>query len=255
VLEAYGVVFGPGTSVFFGGGTSQIIVRQTGKEMKKVEAYMDQFMAQISRSARTISVRVEIYELPATRALKFQQDAESNADHNAAWKSILQLVNDGTARFVTSATVLSHSGQRAKFSDVQEVIYAVEFDWKDLRKQDKRAGLFDTRDVGTILQIDPAIGEDGESIELAFAFEHHSAPPTEKRVTITIPGEAQPVEVVTPVFHTKKITSKFTLASGAVRIIGAWRPTGKPEFEAQDLMQIAFLKVDLQPVFSTKTQP
>lgn len=254
VLESYGVVFGPGTAVITGGGTSQLMVRQTADQMAIIEKILETLKRQVW-SDNTINVRVEIYELPALQALEYQQNAESEVDHSAQWKEVMQLTKKGGARFVKSATILSRSGQRSKFSDVEEVIYVSDFEWQNPEKLKAISPLFQTREIGTILEVDPSFDGSGEKIELAFSFEYHSAPPTTKKVMLAIPGTDRSIEIKTPIFHAKKITSKFTLRNGAVRIIGAWRPTGKPDFEVRDLMHIAFLKVDAQAVYPTERVP
>ncbi len=254
-FEAQGVVFGPGTAVIFGGYASEIFVRQTAEELKKVDAYFDELHAQLNREARSINVRIEIYEISSTQALRFLEDSKSSADHKTEWESAVNMTDKGSARFVTSITALSRSGQRTKSSDVREVIFLSDFDWQNPEKPKAISPVFQSRDVGTILTVEPQLTTEGEGVDLAFAFEHHSAPPGEKKVRVTMPGSDRSFEVVTPIFHAKKITSKFTLANGAVRIIGAWRPTGKAEFEADGLMHIAFLKIDVQPVFSDPHQP
>lgn len=254
VLESYGVVFGPGAAVITGGATSQLIVRQTAEQMRLVEGII-QSLKMSDWSQQTINLRIEVYELSAAQAMSFLEESESKADHSAEWAKLLQLRNMGSVRFVTNAMILSRSRQRAKYSDVKEVLYVTDFDWQNPGKSKEISPVFQTREVGTILAVDPTLNKDGQIVDLAFAFEHHSAAPEQKKVKVAIPGTDQTMEVTTPVFHAKKITSKLSLADGAVRIIGVWRPTGKPEFETEDLMHIAFLKMDLQPVFPNENEP
>jgi len=255
LFESYGVVFGPGTKIFTGSATKELVIRQTRDQMNAVEAILEEINVKALGASRTINVRIEIFELPAVKALKLQDEANSKADHKEEWKAVMELMNKGNARFVTSATAGAQAGKRARFSDAQEVVYAVEFDWEDPNKQRDISGLFETRDVGTVLEIKPVIGDDGKSVELAYTFEYHSALPGEKRLMIAIPHATEPVEVSAPVFHAKKISSELTVADGAIRIIACWRPTGDPEFKSRDLMHIVFLKVDLQPVVSGKRFP
>ncbi|MFV1996253.1 MAG: hypothetical protein ACC661_12525 [Verrucomicrobiales bacterium] len=243
VLESYGVVFGPGASAKYKPQTSEVFVRQTAEQLELVDAALD---LEGGGTVHLINLRVEIYELPALHALKLQHSAEGEVDHTGEWQAALRLMGEGTARFVTSATILCRSGNRSKFTDMREVIYAADFNWQNPEKPKAILPVFETREVGTIFEVDPLHNEDGETIDLNFVFEYHSAPPTEKMVTLAIPGTTQPVEVSVPVFHAHKITTQLTMKSDSVRLIGAWRPTGKPEFEADDLMQLAFLKADLQ---------
>jgi len=220
--------------------------------MELVEEVLESIL--ICGPAPVINLRAEIYELPALHALKLQHSAEGEVDHTGEWQATLRLMGEGTARFVTSATILGRSGQRSKFVDVREVIYAADFNWRHPEKPKAISPVFETRDVGTLFEVDLVVGGDNETIDLNLALEYHSAPPTEKMVTLAIPGMAQPIEVPVPVFHVNKITTQLTMKDGSVRLIGAWRPTGKPEYEARDLMQVVFLKVDLQNFSSARIQ-
>ena len=38
----------------------------------------------------------------------------------------------------------------------------------------------------------------------------------------------------------------LTMLAGTAKLIGSWRPTGKPEFGEKDLMHVVFLKIDIQ---------
>jgi hypothetical protein len=39
-----------------------------------------------------------------------------------------------------------------------------------------------------------------------------------------------------------------TLASGTHRLLNVWKPEGTPEFEKADVLQAAFLSIDIVPV-------
>lgn len=242
VLEAYGVVFGPGAGVFYD-ASGQLFVRNTPDQMDLVEAVLESLAR---GSEKQINVLVEIYQVPALVALKLEQSGSAEADHTPEREGVIRMIERGEASFVTSATLIARSGQRAYTEDVFERIYTDYREKDPEKKEGKTEPYFETRNIGTTLELDPVLGPDDKTIDLNFTLEHHSAPPTYRTLSARFAGSDHLYNIPAPEFHVKKITTQMTLLDGNIKMIGAWRPTGKPEFEANDLMQIAFLKADVQ---------
>ncbi|MCB1063522.1 MAG: hypothetical protein KDN20_11450 [Verrucomicrobiae bacterium] len=243
ILESYGIEFGEGSSATYNPQSNEITVRQTREQMSLVEAVLS---VRYPSGTKAINSRIEIYEFPSASALKLQQSAEDQSDNSREWEETLRRVKEGTATFITSATVLSRSGRRAGVQDTFEVIYAEDFDQQNAEESKSVIPDFSTQNVGTALEVEPVIGGDGETIDINLSLEYHTSPPTKETVNMAVPGTEKAFDVLTPVFHAKKITTQLTLMDGEVKLIGAWRPTGKLEFETRDVMQVAFLKVDIQ---------
>ncbi|MCB1088473.1 MAG: hypothetical protein KDM63_15655 [Verrucomicrobiae bacterium] len=187
--------------------------------------------------------------------MKIQQSAAESADNTGEWEAVLRLVGSGEGRFVTSLTLPASNGQRAKCVDAEERIFVSDFDWENRETKDSITPVFDMREVGTIFEVDPVLSDDRRTVDLKLSFEHHSAPPTLAMTTVTLPGGSQPVEVATPVFHAKKIVTQLSMKFGETRLLGLWRPTGKPEFESRDVMHVAFLMADLNTVLPPAAEP
>lgn len=242
ILESFGVVFGAGASATYHPGSSQIIVRNTSSQLELVDA-----LVQTSHrtSTQQMTIRVEIYQLPALVALNLEQNAATEADHTPGWENVIRMVGRGEATFVTSANVIARSGQRSRAEDMFESNYT-DYRPVDPEKKDRVIPVFETHQIGTIFEVDPVLGPDNKIIDLNLTLEHHSAPPTYRTVSVKFADSEQIFNLPAPEFHVKKITTQLTMKEGNVKLIGAWRPTGKPEFQANDLMQIAFLKIDIQ---------
>lgn len=240
VGEDLGIEFPEGTWMRHDPRTGRLEIQHLPGVVKAIEAY---FKA-LNPAEKSINVRAEIYQLPAKVALKLQQFCGPLDDHSAAVKSLATMVERGEATLVVTAPVLARSGQRAKVQQIEEVIYQTELDW-DSDNQTVIPAAFETRNVGTELEVDPVLGPDDFTIDLNFSLEHHSAPPTMRPITVTSPKSGQKVVTEFPAFHSKKVITQVTMADGTIKLVGAWRPTGKPEFEKEDLMQIAFLRADV----------
>jgi hypothetical protein len=46
-------------------------------------------------------------------------------------------------------------------------------------------------------------------------------------------------------FHKAKLTTAVTLTNGMTRLLGLWKPETVPEGQPADVLQAAFVKVDL----------
>ena len=246
-LEMYGVTFPEGTSAVLGGQANQLIVRQTADQLELIEALVEALNAQ---SSRHLFFRLEIYDVPESVARKLQLSAESTTDHRGEWEAVLRLTGEGNADFVTSAILQTPSGQRGRAKDVSEVYAFTEF--VGPKKDGNSLPQFEHREVGTILEIDPVLDADGRSITVSLLLEHHSAPPTEEIREIEWPDLEVPFEISFPVFHAKQLESQFTLASGTTRLIAAWTPTGKPEFEKSERVRLVFFSAEIHPVYQIK---
>jgi len=240
IAEELGIQFPEGTWMRYDPRTGRLEIQHLPGVIEAIEAYFEA----LNPAEKSVSIRAEIYQLPAKVALRLQQFCGPLDDHSAAVKSLATMVERGEATLVVTAPVLARSGQRAKVQQMEEVIYHTEIYW-DRESDTVIPDAFETRNVGTELEVDPVLGPDDFTIDLNFALEHHTAPPTMRPVRVTSPKSGQKVVTEFPAFHCKKVITQVTMADGTVKLVGAWRPTGKPEFEQSDVMQIAFLRADV----------
>lgn len=248
IMESWGITFGPGASAIGGNqGGSQLIVRQTRDQMELVEALIEQMT---SSQPKDLAFRIEIFEMPASHALKLQQSTEGTSDHRGEWEATLKLMGERKARFVDSAYILARSGQRSKVSAVEEVFFYLASAPPDQETKNKFYPGFEQRDVGIILEVDPVLQADEETVQVSVNLEYHSAPPTRREESLKASGDS----VGTPIFHAKTIQSEVTIRDGQARLIGAWKPTGDPRFEKDDVRHLIFLKADLQPLIQIKKE-
>ncbi len=242
-LETSGIIIPEGAYANYDPKTGILTVRNSPDQIELVDLLMDSYN---EGQEKRINMRVEVFELDATKALRLQQVTAEKADHTAEWQTVNAMLDSGEAKFVTSATCLARSGQRSKVSDVYERIYPTEYEWS---VEHKAMGFaFDTREVGTIFEADPVLGADSVTIDLNFQFEHHTAHPQQYHADVQFPNANAELKFPEPDFHAKTITEQIALHTGKPVLIGVWRPTGKPEYAASDVMHVVFLKADIQIV-------
>ena len=236
ILSEAGIVFDEGASAVYNHDLSALTVINTRDQLEMVEAYTESIG---SRAESHMQVRVEIYELPARLAMEAIESAAPEGRHNAERNAIYRAVGLGSVRLVNTITMMVRSGQRAKVEDVIELYVKYSTNESPSEEQgDGNAEAEEVRQVGTILEVDPIIGSDNTTIDLSLSLVHHTAPPE----TISVDGK--PVLA----YHCKKTTSNFVLLSGSYTLLASWRPTGKPEYRENDLMQIAFVTANIQAV-------
>ena len=237
ILEEAGIDFPKGTNAELDWDTGVLTVNHNPEGMLLIEAYIDR----ISSSAeRALQWQVEIYRLPALLVLELQDSSIRQADHAPERDAVLKLVKKGQARLITSLSLECRSGQRAKFVDGKEYRFIDHYEWQ--KDSDTVLPVFEERLIGTIFEIDPVLGADNITIDLSFSLEHHTAPPEHELTQIRLPESDNNIEFSLPVFHCKTIITQITIRSGTTQIVGTFRPSGKPEYKQEDLMDIVFLK-------------
>lgn len=243
--EELKVEFPEGTEAVYDAESGTLSFRHQPEWVDFAEAILDASKPEV----RTVNVLLEIYEIPTALALRLEQSASEHADHRPEWEALQKLVRDGEGEcsFVTSCSVRSRSGERARYQDGSEHLAFADFERDG--GEESPTGLkprFDTRVVGTIFELDTVLGPDDRTIALNFSIEHHTAPPTMTPVEVPLPGEAKTVPVETPEYHAKTLTTQTTMMSGETRLLCSWQLTGSPEYEGRDAMRIVFLKTDVQ---------
>jgi hypothetical protein len=104
------------------------------------------------------------------------------------------------------------------------------------------------RKVGLEFEYEPTISPDGRLIEMNYHLTYDYAPPS----LIATPAPKDD-KLIRPLdrrhrFHQANLTSGTTMAHGTQRLLGIWKPEGKPEFDDGSKLQAAFLRVDIVPV-------
>ncbi len=236
------LTFPEGTYVRHDPATGKLEIRHHPAVVAAIEAYL---RALEQDAPRQLNIRAEIYQMPSRAALKVQQLCGPLDDHRPLWENVQEMVERGQATLVTSSSVIARSGQRAKAQDISEVIYPTEVDW-DKEQETVLPAAFETRNVGTIFEVDPVIGADDHTVDLNFSLEHHTSAPVMRPISVRSPNSGHVVTVEMPEFHAKTLVTQITIGAGGIKCLGAWRPTGATGEIESDAMQVVFLQVDIQ---------
>jgi hypothetical protein len=218
-------------------------------------------------NVRALVVTVHVVQADGSMLRKVESETSNRAEHTPAWNLLEGEIAAGRAKVLRSSTLETRSGQRCTFQDVTECIYA---EGSEYAKASGEGGAgagekstavqnvtiatggsmplvtsFGMRPVGFDLDLDPVIGPDGTTADLNLTLGYDHAPPTTRREPLVADDKVFRFHPPGLEFHRTKLSTAVILHAGQRRLLGIWKPTGLPEFENADVMQAAFIKVDI----------
>jgi hypothetical protein len=253
VLKHHGILFPEGSRAAFDPGTGTLIVTSTPEILDQVEALLSP-MCRLSPTPFVATLNIVEMEGSIMRKLARKHGGE--ADQSVMWKEIEGMVTNGSAKWLRAAKLETRSGQRATYEAGEERMSAGA--WKFDRSKSKSPPNashpddprmisleYDVRMTGTRMEIDPVVGPDGVSVDVSLDLEYHYAPPQIRPARPRAAGNSLAAEMPVTEFRLAKVTTALKTMSGMTKLLGMWRPEGAPEFEGKDVMQAAFLKLDV----------
>lgn len=253
ILQAAGIVFPEGSSANYLPRTSTLVIRNTPENIQLVEAYVMSIKGSVER---TVPITMHVIEGPAAEIQAILKQTRGLPDHTPAWE---QLQDNNAISIVSTQWLECRSGQRAKVQAGKQFTFPVE---AGIAPREGQAGAkaegeagealtsgyaegsFETRLIGTMIEVDPVVGADEQTIDINFAVEYDYAHPSTS-------GEAErDVGVValdgpTTEFHQAEVSASSIFRSGMMRMVSIWRPEGTPDLEQNNTLQALFLRVDL----------
>ncbi len=210
-------------------------------------------------------VIVEWIEVEAQQASDWIFENPLLTDASGFRREVQTWLKAGDAKLVETQIISARSGQRAKAEAIHEHIYPTEFDPplgqvpqkknakdKDGEGREMTTDLemkiipptptaFETRNVGSTLEVDPVLGADG-TVDLNLAPELVQQAANTKHVTVA--GDTE-MSVELPHFQTSKFTTQVQLNPGTYALLGTSR-LGQPKLEnAKDPILLTFVRVDV----------
>jgi hypothetical protein len=239
VFEEAGITFPEGASVNYAGVTNQIIARNTPENLDLIEA----FIAGLDDCSRytTVTFTTHVLQGPGPLLRRLTAQAASKSDHRAELDELLAAVKVGTVQHLNTARIETKSGTRASSTQALENILIT-----DVNVNEKGEPFFtqEMRQVGLRLELEPTVLADGATVELTISPEFHTAPPFEHREHL-IDTQGRRLEFPLTDYFTSKVTTGITMPDGTTRLISLYKPTGKPEFDKEDILQAIFITCDI----------
>lgn len=202
----------------------------------------------LESATKQVRVQVEWIEMSHEKMTELmKKDRRTNyggvlsANNQPLRDEISELVKKKEAKVIESMMVLARPGERAKIESIEEIIYPTEYTPASIAKNvskdnddkdDKESEVltvtnptpvaFETRNVGSTLEVDPLLGADSVTIDLNLAPELVFLDRFESYSTHENGGNK--TEIKMPVFYTTKVTTNITLIDGQPTLIGAASP-------------------------------
>jgi hypothetical protein len=272
MLEAQGIPFPEGASATLVPQNNALITRNTPKALDLIECYVE-FVCQLP--PQLVSCTVHLVEGDGATVRRLAEETHGISDHSVVWSQTKKLVDAGHVRIVETVRIDGRNGYRAlfetgddrlgtgaiRFADSTSDDEETEGDTKETAKgtssttepsgaktQPHGSDLISIQNevclVGTQFEMEPMISTDRETVDINYVLLHHYAPPTLQE-TAPKPGVTTPAGFPSTVYHCHRFVSASSFFSGTTRLVGIWKPEGSPAHEGKDIMQAAFLRVDV----------
>ncbi|MFC5454850.1 hypothetical protein [Prosthecobacter fluviatilis] len=232
-FESYGASFPPGSYVRMLEQFRGFIVRNTPANLAKIS-----FGKPTPGSA---VITAHIFQAPGSLLRQLAAQAARKSDHRAELDQLLATVKDGEATHLVTARFEALSGT---FSTLKQGVEHTTLTGAFLTKDEAPEIVSDHRNVGFKIELTPTIAADGKWSELTIASEFDTTVPFEHRAR-TFDLQNRPLEFPLTDYFTSRLRTEISLPSGTARLLSLYKPTGKAEFEKEDILQAIFITCDI----------
>jgi hypothetical protein len=257
ILMAQGIMFPPGSFALHHPRSSFLIVANHQRNLDMVEAFVSGFGGYYPV---TLNFELTIIEAEGPLLRELAREASHSADHTALWKKMQGLP---AVKWLNSARLETRSGYRSSFKAgvTRQCVTALNTDTpKPSDEKDQppsetkvktenelppktnhgRTLVYESTPTGFRWEVDPVITPLGHTSEVNLTFTYHYAPPTPIKET-----SATHLPIPHLEHHAAEFSLSTNMAHGTTRWLATWKPTGSPEHEGRDILQAAFLTLNL----------
>lgn len=208
------------------------------------------------RVPKILRIHVEYYEINTLEYAELIGKQHTIANDSKMRDLLLQMAKDKKAKLIDTQTVTSRSGERATAESVYEYIYPTEYEPRNIIAKTKNnitsettyepiATAFETRNVGSILEVEPIIGEDGKTIDITFR------PEITKLIghsewESNLNKQSTPIKM--PTFNTQRFNTSLTMIKGQFHMAGAFNPLDEENKVDPSKKLLIFIKADILTV-------
>ena len=219
---------------------------------------------ELGASGKQIRVQVEFIDVSHEQFTELMFGPKLPAHDGELRQQVAQLIKDGKGTVVETLLCTARSGQKATSESIEEFIYPTEYEpaelpnnihVKDGQEADKAKAsfrdlatgptptAFDTRNVGSTLEIEPTLSSDEKTIDLRFVPEivYHVG----NQVWAEWKGEHGNAPIEMPTFYTVRTNTSAILTDGHYMLTAALSPKNKegaPDFTRKLMI---FVKADV----------
>jgi hypothetical protein len=238
LLEHHGVKFPDGSYLRPRNDFSGFIAQNTQTNLDLIDATVEELLNEI---AKTLTFTTHVLQAAGPLLRRIAKQAAGKSNHQAELDELLAAVKTGGVQSLGTARIETKSGTRGTTQQGTQHNALAEV---GINKEGVPEIFTESRHVGLKVELDPTLVEDGRMVELTLDTEFHSAAPFEHREHI-LDTQGRKLEFPLTDYHSFKVTTGTTMPSGTARLISLHKPTGKPEFEKEDILQAIFITCDI----------
>ncbi|MBE2285938.1 MAG: hypothetical protein IAE77_20950 [Prosthecobacter sp.] len=238
ILAHPGISFPKGASANFNPGESTLTIRNSPENLLRIKRLLEEIY---NKGPKSIAVTMHVLQAPGPLLRRLAALAAQKSDHRGELDELLAAVRIGEAqalgthRIETKAAVRATTQQGTESAGLSDLRIA---------KDGKTEILTESRNVGFKVEVEPSVEADGTTVEMNIACEFHTAPPLEHREHV-IDTQGRRLEFPLTDYHVSKVSTCITIPDGTARLLSLYKPTGKPEFEKEDILQAIFITCDI----------
>lgn len=190
---------------------------------------------------KLIRVMAEFVDLPHEELTKLLLEPRKSGNDTELRKEVQKLVVAGKATVVETMLCTCRSGQKATTESIQEMIYPTEYEPSQVSAETDTTAqgvqvkpsdavnatgptptAFETRNVGSTLEIEPTLGEGNKLIDLRMVPElvyHHG-----DKIISVWKSEQGDASIKMPLFYSMRLNTSVTMMDGQTLLVAALSP-------------------------------
>jgi len=210
--------------------------------------------APANNDSRQMRVQVEFIELAHAQFTALMSAEHPSANDGALRKQLGELVAKGKATIVESMLCTAKHGQKSKSESIEEFIYPTEYEppqpCGNFEPTPRTAGpspsAWETRNLGSTLEIETRLSDDNRTINLRLAPEivYHVG----NQSWSEWKDEHGTANVQVPTFYTMRFNSTVTTVAGEYLLAAALSPKNQDGFPDFSRKVMVFVKCDVLSV-------
>ncbi|GAA5496954.1 hypothetical protein Rhal01_03142 [Rubritalea halochordaticola] len=212
---------------------------------------------------KVIQMQVEYIEVPQATVLELMYGEKKSADDSKLRAELQKMLKEGKATMMESQMVVSRSGEKATSESIREYIYPTEYEPSevpnkvDANGEETGEGLrslatpptptaFETRNLGSTLEVEPILSEDGFTVDVRFAPElvWH----VKNEVWAEWRDDRGNADIKMPVMYTMRVNTGLTVTTGRYHLACTMSPKDKDGFPDPTRKVMMFVKADVLKV-------
>ena len=211
---------------------------------------------------RLVRVQVEFVEMAHETLTKLLLEPRKGANDADLRKQVQKLVDEQKATVVETMLCTGRSGERSQAESLKEFIYPTEYEPPEMPNEvhttaggakvksdgrDHATGptptSFETRNLGSTLEIEPTVGADGKIIDLRFSpnIVYHVGNETWAEWK----GQYGDASIRMPTMYSLRLTTALTLLAGQPLLVAALSPKGEDGFPDFKRKLLIFIRCDV----------